>query len=153
MINTKRPLEEKITLFWHQLFATGASKVDHYDEIMDMVTLFREKGMGDYRELLGDVARNPAILYWLDNNENHAYAVNENWGRELLELFSMGVGNYTEADVREYSRAFTGWTITPKLPRGPSAASTGTLTTGKRTTTTGKRASWAIQVVSTEMTL
>ena len=119
MINTKRPLEEKMTLFWHQLFATGASKVDHYDEIMDMVTLFREKGMGDYRELLGDVARNPAILYWLDNNENHAYAVNENWGRELLELFSMGVGNYTEADVRECSRAFTGWTITPKLPRGP----------------------------------
>ena len=119
MINTKRPLEEKMTLFWHQLFATGASKVDHYDEIMDMVTLFREKGMGDYRELLGDVARNPAILYWLDNNENHAYAVNENWGRELLELFSMGVGNYTEADVREYSKAFTGWTITPQATEGP----------------------------------
>ena len=119
MINTKRPLEEKMTLFWHQLFATGVSKVDDYDELLDMVKLFREKGMGDYRELLGDVAKNPAILYWLDNNENHADAVNENWGRELLELFSMGVGNYTEVDVRECSRAFTGWTITPKLPRFP----------------------------------
>ena len=121
LINTKRPLEEKMTLFWHQIFATGASKVDHYHEIMDMITLFREKGMGDYRELLGDVARIPAILYWLDNNENHADAVNENWGRELLELFSMGVGNYTEVDVRECSRAFTGWSITPKLPRFPMA--------------------------------
>ena len=59
------------------------------------------------------------MIYWLDNCENHAYAVNENWGRELLELFSMGVGNYTEADVLECSRAFTGWTIQPKLPRGP----------------------------------
>ena len=119
MINTKRPLEEKVALFWHQLFATGASKVDDYDEILDMVSLFREKGMGDYRELLGDVAKNPAILYWLDNNQNHADAVNENWGRELLELFSMGIGNYTEVDVRECSRAFTGWTLTPKLPRFP----------------------------------
>jgi len=59
------------------------------------------------------------MIYWLDNCENHATAVNENWGRELLELFSMGVGNYTEVDVRECSRAFTGWTIIPKLPRGP----------------------------------
>ena len=59
------------------------------------------------------------MLYWLDNNENHKDAVNENWGRELLELFSMGVGNYTEVDVRECSRAFTGWTITPKLARFP----------------------------------
>ena len=119
MLNTKRPLEEKMTLFWHQLFATGVSKVDHYDELQDMVVLFREKGMGKYKELLVEMAKSPAMIYWLDNCENHADAVNENWGRELLELFSMGVGNYTEVDVRECSRAFTGWTITPKLPRGP----------------------------------
>jgi len=119
MLNTKRPLEEKMALFWHQLFATGVSKVDHYDEIVMMVATFREKGMGNYKELLRDMARNPAMIYWLDNYENHADAVNENWGRELLELFSMGVGNYTEVDVREASRAFTGWTIEPKLPRGP----------------------------------
>jgi hypothetical protein len=119
MINTQRPLEEKMALFWHQVFATGVSKVDHYDEITRMVAMFREKGMGNYKELLGELARNPAMIYWLDNCENHAEAVNENWGRELLELFSMGVGNYTEIDVREASRAFTGWTILPKLPRGP----------------------------------
>ena len=92
MLNTQRPLEEKMVLFWHQLFATGVSKVDHYDEIQNMLTMFREKGMGDYKELLLEVAKNPAMIYWLDNNENHADAVNENWGRELLELFSMGVG-------------------------------------------------------------
>ncbi len=119
MINTKRPLEEKMALFWHQVFATGVSKVDHYDDVMDMIVKFRAKGMGDYRELLLEIARDPAMIYWLDNCDNHSFAVNENWGRELLELFSLGVGNYTEVDVRECSRAFTGWTIVPKLPRGP----------------------------------
>ncbi len=119
MVNTRRPLEEKMTLFWHQVFATGVSKVDHWDEIADMIDMFREKGLGSYRELLLEVARNPAMIYWLDNNENHARAVNENWGRELLELFSMGVGSYTEDDVYECSRAFTGWTMDYKLPRFP----------------------------------
>ena len=119
MINTRRPLEEKMALFWHQVFATGVSKVDHYEDVMDMIVKFREKGMGDYRELLLKMAKDPAMIYWLDNCENHSTAVNENWGRELLELFSMGVGNYTEVDVRECSRAFTGWSILPRLPRGP----------------------------------
>lgn len=119
LVNTRRPLEEKMALFWHQVFATGVSKVDHYDDVMDMIVKFREKGMGDYRKLLLEMARDPAMIYWLDNCDNHATAVNENWGRELLELFSMGVGNYTEVDVRECSRAFTGWTMIPKLPRGP----------------------------------
>ena len=119
LINSKRPLEEKMTLFWHQVFATGVSKVDHYDELNDQINLFRENGLGNYKKLLLALAQDPAMLYWLDNNENHKDAVNENWGRELLELFSMGVGNYTEVDVRECSRAFTGWTITPKLARFP----------------------------------
>lgn len=119
MINTKAPLQEKITIFWHQIFATGVSKVDHFDEIIDMVDLFREKGLGKYRDLLIEVSKNPAMIFWLDNNQNHGKAVNENWGRELLELFTMGVGNYTEKDVRECSRAFTGWTINTKLPRFP----------------------------------
>ena len=119
MVNTQRPLEEKMALFWHGIFATGVSKVDHYDDVMDMIFKFREMGLGDFRELLAEMAKDPAMIYWLDNCENHADAVNENWGRELLELFSMGVGNYTEVDVRECSRAFTGWTIEPKLPRGP----------------------------------
>ena len=119
MLNTHAPLQEKTALFWHGIFATGVSKVDHWDEITEMVDMLRDKGMGSYRDLLVELAKSPAMIYWLDNNENHANAVNENWGRELLELFSMGVGNYTEDDVRECSRAFTGWTITPKLPRFP----------------------------------
>ena len=117
MINTNAPLQEKLCLFYHQLFATGVAKVDHYDEIEDMIDSFREKGLGKYKDLLMSVARSPAMIYWLDNHENHADSVNENWGRELLELFTMGVGNYTETDVRECSRAFTGWTLKHKLPR------------------------------------
>ena len=120
LINTQRVLQEKMVLFWHQVFATGQSKIDHYHEVIRQVDMFREKGLGNYRELLVELAKNPAMIYWLDNCDNHADAVNENWGRELLELFSMGVGNYTEEDVRECSRAFTGWTISPMIPRGAS---------------------------------
>ena len=119
LLNTQAPLQEKMALFWHCIFATGVSKVDHWDEIVDMVDMLREKGMGPFRDILIEIAKSPAMIYWLDNNENHADRVNENWGRELLELFSMGVGNYTETDVRECSRAFTGWTMEPKLPRFP----------------------------------
>ncbi len=119
LLNTDAPLQEKMALFWHCIFATGVSKVDHWDEIVDMVDMLREKGLGPFREILVEIAKSPAMIYWLDNNENHADRVNENWGRELLELFSMGVGNYTETDVRECSRAFTGWTMEPKLPRFP----------------------------------
>lgn len=119
LVNTKRPLQEKMALFWHHVFATGNSKVDNYDQLLEQIELFREMGMGDYRELLVALSKNPAMIYWLDNQENHKNAVNENWGRELLELFSMGQGNYTEKDVREASRAFTGWAIAAKIPRLP----------------------------------
>jgi uncharacterized protein (DUF1800 family) len=119
MITTKRPLEEKMSLFWHQVFATGNSKVDNCDQMLEQLVMFRKHGMGNYRDMLVALSQNPAMIFWLDNNENHRDAVNENWGRELLELFSMGVSNYTEVDVRESSRAFTGWTIQPKLPRQP----------------------------------
>jgi uncharacterized protein (DUF1800 family) len=119
LVNTKRPLEEKMALFWHHVFATGNAKVDNYDQLLEQIKLFRDMGMGSYRELLVELARNPSMIFWLDNNENHGNAVNENWGRELLELFSMGVGNYTEKDVREASRAFTGWTFETKIPRLP----------------------------------
>ena len=119
MINTKRPLEEKIALFWHQLFATGNSKVDNPPELTEQIKLFRRQGLGSFYNLLVELAKNPAMIYWLDNNGNHNGAINENWGRELLELFSMGVGNYSEDDIKEASRAFTGWTIEPKIPRNP----------------------------------
>ena len=117
MINTRAPLEEKAALFWHQVFATGVNKVDHWHEVTNMVDTLRVRGLGRFRDILSEVARTPAMIFWLDNHENHSYAVNENWGRELLELFSLGVGNYTEEDVYEVSRAFTGWTILPSLPR------------------------------------
>jgi len=119
MVSTKRPLEEKIALFWHQVFATGNSKVDNCDQLLVQIQMFRDYGLGSYKELLIELSKNPAMIFWLDNNENHRDAVNENWGRELLELFSLGVSNYTEVDVREASRAFTGWTIAPKPPRQP----------------------------------
>ncbi len=119
MVSTDKPLEEKMALFWHHVFATGNSKLDNCDQMLVQIDMFREKGMGNYRDLITDLSKNPAMIFWLDNNENHRDAVNENWGRELLELFTMGVSNYTEVDVREASRAFTGWTISPKLPRQP----------------------------------
>ena len=119
LLNTKQPLREKTALFWHHVFATGNSKVDNYDQLLRQIELFRERGTGNYRDLLIDLAKNPAMIFWLDQNENHKDAVNENWGRELLELFTLGVGNYTEVDVRESSRAFTGWTFAYKIPRLP----------------------------------
>jgi hypothetical protein len=119
LVNTPRPLEEKMALFWHQVFATGNSKVDNGDALLKQIYLFREKGLGSYRDLLLDVAKNPTMIFWLDNQQNHGNAVNENWGRELLELFSLGAGNYTEKDVRECSRAFTGWSFATKIPRLP----------------------------------
>jgi hypothetical protein len=119
LVNTKRPLQEKMALFWHHVFATGNSKVDNYDQMLEQIEIFRETGLGNYRDLLLDIAKNPTMIFWLDNNQNHGDAVNENWGRELLELFSLGAGNYTEVDVREASRAFTGWTFETKIPRLP----------------------------------
>ncbi len=118
MLNTERPLEEKMTLFWHQVFATGSAKVGNYANMLEQIDMFRHQGMGNFRDLLLEVSKNTAMIFWLDNNENHKHAVNENWGRELLELFSMGVGNYTEEDVIDVSRAFTGWTMAAKIPTG-----------------------------------
>ena len=111
MINTRRPLEEKLALFWHQIFATGYTKLNQPKAILKQVEMFRRCGLGSFRNMLVEVSRDPAMIFWLDNKDNHKTAINENYGREILELFSMGVGNYTEDDVRECSRAFTGWTI------------------------------------------
>jgi uncharacterized protein (DUF1800 family) len=119
MINTQRPLEEKMVLFWHQLFATGNSKVDNPPELIEQIAMFRRHALSTFPNILTELAKNPAMIYWLDNNGNHKGSINENWGRELLELFSMGVGNYTEDDIKEVSRAFTGWTVAPKIPRLP----------------------------------
>ena len=111
MINTRCPLEEKMPLFWHGLFATAYSKTNNSRSILNQFEMFRRVGLGSFRDLLLELSRDPAMIFWLDNNDNHDGAVNENYGRELLELFAMGVGNYTEDDVKEAARAFTGWTL------------------------------------------
>ena len=110
MITTHCPMEEKIALFWHGLFATGYAKLNQARVLLNQIDMFRRQGLGSYRELLVELSMDPAMLLWLDNNDNHKEAINENYGRELLELFAMGIGNYTEDDVKEGSRAFTGWT-------------------------------------------
>ena len=84
LVNTQRPLQEKMALFWHHVFATGNSKVDNYDQLLEQIELLRENGMGNYRELLSKISTNPTMMFWLDNQQNHGTAVNENWGRELL---------------------------------------------------------------------
>ena len=83
-------------------------------------SMLRDYGLGNFGTLLQQLSRDPAMIYWLDQQNNHGDAVNENYGRELLELFSMGRGNYTEDDVRNCARAFTGWTMTQVLPRYPT---------------------------------
>ena len=111
MVTTKAPLIEKMTLFWHGIFATGYPKVIHGKVLSNQIAMFRRHGMTKLDELLVELSKDPAMIVWLDNQENHNGAINENYGRELLELFSMGVGNYSEDDIKEAARAFTGWTI------------------------------------------
>ena len=105
-------LHEKMALFWHDHFATGARKVTVVELMGRQINLFRNLGLGPYGPLLTAVSRDPAMLHWLDNWLNTAASPQENYGREILELFSMGVnGGYTQADVRAATRAFTGWTL------------------------------------------
>ena len=110
MLQTRRPLEEKLTLFWHGHFATGDNKVRDYRMMLQQNQMLRTNASGRFRDLLVGILKDPAMLVYLDNGENVKSHPNENFGRELLELFTMGVGNYTERDVREAARAFTGWT-------------------------------------------
>ena len=111
LITTRCQLEEKLTLFWHGLFATSYAKGNQARTQFNQIDTFRRHSLGSFRDLLVELSRDPAMIFWLDNNDNHRGAINENYGRELLELFSMGIGNYTEDDVKECARAFTGWTI------------------------------------------
>ena len=124
MVNSPRQLEEKVSLFWHGIFCVGDSKCMAPHNIQVQLDTFRTHGLGKFDQLLLEVATSPAMLYYLDNQLSHKEAVNENWGRELLELFSMGVGmdghaNYTEDDVKACAQAFTGWTIANGMPRYP----------------------------------
>ncbi len=111
MAITEAPLREKMCLFWHRIFATAATKLIQARVVTSQIDMFREYGMGSFRDLLVQLSRDPAMLMWLDNQDNHNDSINENYGREILELFTMGVGNYTEDDIKECARAFTGWRV------------------------------------------
>jgi uncharacterized protein (DUF1800 family) len=110
MLTTNQPLKEKLTLFWHGHFATGLDKVRNPFMLEGQNELFREMGLGKFDDLVLEVSRDPAMLVYLDNADNVKGRPNENYARELMELFTMGVhGGYTERDVQESARAFTGW--------------------------------------------
>ncbi|MDR7420507.1 MAG: DUF1800 domain-containing protein [Armatimonadota bacterium] len=110
MIQTRRPLQEKMVLFWHGLLVSGRPDARLTENLYNQNELFRRNALGNFKALILAVARDPAMLEYLDNESNRKGRPNENFARELLELFTIGVGHYTEQDVKEAARAFTGWT-------------------------------------------
>jgi hypothetical protein len=111
MLRSPHPLQEKITLFWHNHFATSFAKVGSARFMLGQYQLLRRHALGDFRALLREMASDPAMLIWLDGRDSKKGNPNENYAREVMELFSLGVGHYTEKDIREAARAFTGWEI------------------------------------------
>ena len=111
MIETPRPLEEKMTLFWHGHFATSYRTIEDSYHMYLQNQRFRRHALGNYGELLHEIIKDPAMLAYLDNNDSRKGRPNENLARELMELFSMGVGNYSENDIKEGARALTGYTF------------------------------------------
>ena len=109
MIASPRPLQEKMALYWHGHFCSNEAKVRDYRKNLMQLQLFQSKGLGNFRDLTVAVAQSPAMLCFLDAGVNVKGASNENFAREIMELFTMGPGNYTEKDIREAARAFTGW--------------------------------------------
>jgi uncharacterized protein (DUF1800 family) len=109
MASGKAPLAEKLALFWHGHFATSDAKVQEPALMWRQYGLFRTKGAGRFDALVLAVSRDVAMIRWLDGNANRKGQANENYARELQELFTLGIGNYTETDIREIARAFTGW--------------------------------------------
>ncbi|HWE49548.1 MAG TPA: DUF1800 domain-containing protein [Bryobacteraceae bacterium] len=109
MLTSPRPLQEKMALFWHGHFASNEAKVRDYRKLLGQLELFQKHGTGSFRNLTVAVAQDPAMLSFLDAGVNVKGASNENFAREIMELFTMGPGNYTEKDIREAARAFTGW--------------------------------------------
>lgn len=110
---TKRPLQEKMVVYWHGHFATAIRKVNSTGLMWAQNELFRRNALGSFRTILAEISRDPAMLRWLDSNSNRKLSPNENYARELMELFTMGRGNYTEDDVKAAAQAFTGWHFNP----------------------------------------
>ena len=104
-----------MALFLHHIFPAAWGKSEHGPSLYSEIDMFRRVGLTDMRTILFELSRDPAMIFWLDNNENHKDEINENYGRELLELFTKGIGNYTEEDIKAASRAFTGWTFRQPL--------------------------------------
>jgi uncharacterized protein (DUF1800 family) len=128
MVHSKRPLQEKMALFWHNHFATAYSKIagvvggaqatrmmalkaDELPGPQGQIELFRSMALGSFRDLLIEVAKDPAMLFWLDGRLNTRQRPQENFGREIMELFTFGIGHYNELDVYAASRVFTGWNL------------------------------------------
>jgi uncharacterized protein (DUF1800 family) len=109
LLATQRPLQEKLTLFWHDHFAVSGSKVDQGVMLYQYIETLRAHANGNFLEMLKAVGKDPAMIYWLDNNTNVKGKPNENFAREVMELFTMGVGNYSETDIQEAARCYTGW--------------------------------------------
>ena len=122
---TTQPLKEKLTLFWHGHFVSGLDKVRHGYMLKNQNELFRRSGLGKFEALTLEVAKDPAMLDYLDNNSNTKKKPNENFARELMELQTLGVhGGYTERDIQEAARALTGWTYTLNRKAGTDAVKT-----------------------------
>ena len=111
MLYSANPLAEKMTLFWHNHFATSNAKVRSTEKMEVQNALIRKHALGSFRRLFQEMARDVAMLVWLDGNANRKRHPNENFAREVMELFSLGVGNYSENDIQEAARAFTGWHV------------------------------------------
>src|SRR5262245_3102207 len=145
MIHSDRPLQEKMTLFWHNHFATGYDKIatalngqeaarymaarpaEDAGGVRGQLEMLRDNALGNFRDILVNIAKDTAMLIWLDGRTNTKVAPQENFGRELMELFTMGVGHYTEADVYAAARVFTGWNlrrVTPTNPGPPPSSTT-----------------------------
>jgi uncharacterized protein (DUF1800 family) len=111
MLHSPHPLQEKITLFWHNHFATSYAKVQSARFMLGQYELMRRHALGNFAQMLREMSTDAAMMIWLDTRDSKKGNPNENYARELMELFSLGIGHYTEKDIREAARAFTGWEI------------------------------------------
>lgn len=111
LLQTRRPLQERMTLFWHDHFATSAMKVNSPGIMWQQNEIFRRNATGNFKTLLSEVSKDPAMILYLDNNQNQKGRPNENFAREVMELFTLGIGHYTEHDIQQSARAYTGWSV------------------------------------------
>ncbi len=114
MAYTQAPLIEKMTLFWHGHFATSYQKVREIPLMIRQNELLRKNALGSFKELVRQIGKDPAMMLWLDSGSNRKGKPNENYAREVMELFTLGIGSYSEQDVKEAARAFTGWNYDKK---------------------------------------